>query len=432
MHSLAYSLLQDPRYRGLGSTNGFFQTLSYQYFQCEKDCGLFVSLDKLSSKPNPQGPQGAAQQQLLNQLKSSTLPPRGTNPPPQSTAHPGSTSSQGITSSVDSGLEKRHSQGTAPKGQGNVDPSDLDSVARQFGTTERQLKAEENRLWKEAEERQKRARQRKAKKTPGFKDPELEQLKGAIGESIDITHQRKLMEAYDQEKREQDRARVNPPLQPRQHLDNRRHIQAGGHVIQKQNSWQPLGTPRVYDTIPWEDRSSPSTRPHLAEHGKAGTVRGVRGDDHEQVHRQIEQNQGTGYQHGEQSNHDHVYANQPLPPGQYDNRQQGQQDGYGYPQSNFRQQEAPSGRGQRPPSNAHQKTPRLPVVACTGNATIPAHFDLQVGSTVQLATTDPNTPQRYGVIKWIGSVAQVQGHIAGIELVRHVFFLSRFNVVYMS
>ena len=58
-----------------------------------------------------------------------------------------------------------------------------------------------------------------------------------------------------------------------------------------------------------------------------------------------------------------------------------------------------------------------------GNATIPAHFDLGVGSTVQLATTDPITPQRYGVIGWIGCVAQVQGPIAGIELVRQrVFF----------
>ena len=63
-----------------------------------------MSLEKLSSKPNPQGPQGTAQQQLLSKPKSSsTLPPCGTNPPQQHTVLPGSNSSQGITSSLDSG-----------------------------------------------------------------------------------------------------------------------------------------------------------------------------------------------------------------------------------------------------------------------------------------------------------------------------------------
>ena len=91
--------MQDVRYYGRGSTDGFFQT--YRYFQCEKDCGLFVSLDKLSSKPNPRGPQGVAQEQLLSKPKSSTLPPHGTNPPHQPAVPPGSNSSQGITSSLD-------------------------------------------------------------------------------------------------------------------------------------------------------------------------------------------------------------------------------------------------------------------------------------------------------------------------------------------
>ena len=338
-------------------------------------------------------------------------------------------------------------QDSVAKNKGNVDLSDPVSVARTFGTTEKQLKVEEIKILKDAEQRKKKedkAREKKAKKTTGANNPELEQVRGAIGESIDVSHQIQLMEAFDKEKREQDRARVNP----RQHPANIQSPQAGSNGLQKQNSWQPQGTPHHYDTIPGDDKKSPSTRPRLAEHGKADTVGGV----HEQVHqrqRPIEQSQGTRYQQGEHSNP--LYVNQPPPPGQYNDRQQGQQDGYNYPQqnnnyyegdqqydniqqnqppaynhgeqmqhtdqSNVRPQETPAGREQYPPSNAHQSTPGPFVVAHTGDATVPANYNLGVESTVQLASTDPNTPYRYGVIRWTGTLPQAHGEIAGIELV---------------
>ena len=38
-------VLQDEQYRGKGSSNGVFQ--GYQYFHCDTNCGLFVSLDKV-------------------------------------------------------------------------------------------------------------------------------------------------------------------------------------------------------------------------------------------------------------------------------------------------------------------------------------------------------------------------------------------------
>ena len=57
------------------------------------------------------------------------------------------------------------------------------------------------------------------------------------------------------EKREQDRAKVNP----RQHPANIQSTQAGGNGLQKQKSWQPQGTPHHYDTIPGEYKKSPST-----------------------------------------------------------------------------------------------------------------------------------------------------------------------------
>lgn len=39
-------LIQDPDHRGKGTSNGVFQ--NHHYFTCKNDCGLFISLDKLS------------------------------------------------------------------------------------------------------------------------------------------------------------------------------------------------------------------------------------------------------------------------------------------------------------------------------------------------------------------------------------------------
>ena len=236
------------------------------------------------------------------------------------------------------------------------------------------------------------------------KDPELEQLKDVFGESINVSQQRQLMEAYVKEKREQDRAkvRVNPPIQSQQLPSNVQSIKAGGHRVQKhiENYRQPQGSAHVYDTI-----SDGNSRACPAEHGKAGTVGRFQGI------------QGTGYTYGELYN--------PPPRSKYSDKHQGQQDGYNYKQNNdyYHHQydnvqhsqpvQAPVRREQLPPSNSHRTIP----VAHTDNATIQK---LVVGSTVQLATADPNTPQRYGVIRWMGSTApsQVHGEIAGIELVR--------------
>ena len=65
-----------------------------------------------------------------------------------------------------------------------------------------------------------------------------------------------------------------------------------------------------------------------------------------------------------------------------------------------------------------QQQQSQPIAACTGGVVVPSHYHLGVGSTVQLQTTDPSTPQRYGVIRWVGEVPGVNGQIAGIELVR--------------
>ena len=62
-------ILQDLRYLVKGNSDGVFE--GYSYFECEKDSGLFVSLDKLATKPPHQVPHSAIPPQ---QPKSSTLP----------------------------------------------------------------------------------------------------------------------------------------------------------------------------------------------------------------------------------------------------------------------------------------------------------------------------------------------------------------------
>ena len=51
-------------------------------------------------------------------------------------------------------------------------------------------------------------------------------------------------------------------------------------------------------------------------------------------------------------------------------------------------------------------------------------YNLAVGSTVQVATINPNEPPHYGVIRWTGRVAGVDGLVAGIELVGIIILLN--------
>ncbi len=50
--------------------------------------------------------------------------------------------------------------------------------------------------------------------------------------------------------------------------------------------------------------------------------------------------------------------------------------------------------------------------------------NLGVGSNVQVASVNPNDPQHYGVIRWTGRVAGVDGQVAGIELVSIIILLN--------
>ena len=62
--------------------------------------------------------------------------------------------------------------------------------------------------------------------------------------------------------------------------------------------------------------------------------------------------------------------------------------------------------------------PKEPAAASTGLYDDPMYDpNLTVGSLVQIPTGVPTYPWRYGTIKWIGLIPNVQGKIAGIELV---------------
>ena len=58
------------------------------------------------------------------------------------------------------------------------------------------------------------------------------------------------------------------------------------------------------------------------------------------------------------------------------------------------------------------------VAAGLSSPSQPSHWQpLDVGSTIQIPSTEYDRPMRYGVIRWIGELPGVQGLIAGIELV---------------
>ena len=68
-------IIQDPDYRGKGTSDGVFQY--HTYFNCHTDCGLFVSLEKLWFEPKPVGMQDelqlASKQQSVNKRSSFTV-----------------------------------------------------------------------------------------------------------------------------------------------------------------------------------------------------------------------------------------------------------------------------------------------------------------------------------------------------------------------
>ena len=57
-----------------------------------------------------------------------------------------------------------------------------------------------------------------------------------------------------------------------------------------------------------------------------------------------------------------------------------------------------------------------------------AGSQMEVGSLIRIPSYDITHPWRHGTIKWIGNLENIQGKIAGIELVRiHVLIVSYYH-----
>ncbi len=106
---------------------------------------------------------------------------------------------------------------------------------------------------------------------------------------------------------------------------------------------------------------------------------------------QYQQNQSRSnrYQHGQDQ-------------GQSNQYQQGQD--FTSPSSQPRQHQNPNSQHGREQPNAR-----------VGNSN---PYNLGIGSPVQVMSTNPNEPPRYGVIRWIGPMSGVEGTIAGVEMVK--------------
>ena len=72
---------------------------------------------------------------------------------------------------------------------------------------------------------------------------------------------------------------------------------------------------------------------------------------------------------------------------------------------------------QQPAAIQPQYATSLAEVAIAPSSNVMPNPNLGVGSRIQIATSIPNEPFKYGVIRWIGEVLQIQGPVAGIELV---------------
>lgn len=131
----------------------------------------------------------------------------------------------------------------------------------------------------------------------------------------------------------------------------------------------------------------------------------------------LDQHHNQGYyrgQHNQQYPHDqnqfgHVSSQQPSSQNLRQNSAQG------YPRGNDWHGDTRNLNNITPTSYCSQQPqPRATV----GNTN---HYNLTIGSPVQIASTDRSQPPRYGVIRWIGEIARAEGRIAGIELVIRLF-----------
>ncbi len=312
----------------------------------------------------------------------------------------------------------------------DIDLLDPAAAAREEGVSKRKLMAEQRLVLEKAEKI-------KAVEIP------FSGVKDVLNESIDISKQKEMLDAYNKEKQEeaekkdqQEQARTNV-RQPSEDPS-----------IRKQNSWQH------YDIIPGSRNSThPLPRQnervsakvlvdHERQQREPGSLQTYPQPPHDQDPQVNSRNQmapqntaGPDYAKRETvdqySRSQRNYQGNPVYPLQPDSEHY--QHGYQYQQPPSAQE---CGRDPNnihpPPSNnqaygyqPHHDTPgghhqnTLSQVSQEYNASVGSSnpYNLAVGSTIQVPTINPNDPPHYGVMRWTGRVAGVDGQVVGIELV---------------
>ncbi|XP_064385808.1 ubiquitin carboxyl-terminal hydrolase CYLD-like isoform X3 [Halichondria panicea] len=353
--------ITDSRHLKKGNSNGLFRR--YRYFKCDRNCAVFVSLDKLAAKPPHQEPE---------------------------TTH----------------LFK------AKAGQHLAVPEDREEFANP----------------------------QDKKHTANINSAELDQIRAALNEDIDLSKQKELLDAFNKDskkKAQQNESKINVQ-QP--------SGQARGHLIKKQHSWHPGSDHTLYGErkespqrsatkIPVEHERALPIHAHSIQRGPRSYARTysqplTNQDYNASVENSNPYNQMAPQNTGEPDyvNRDTVdqdsrsQQNQPLRLNQWQsNPVYPQQPGAEHYQKT--DQEIPSGPeypniqhpGVKKRQSHHDAPPQVPQDNALVRSSNP--YNLAVDSTVQVASANPNDPQHYEVIKGTGTVDGVDGQVTGIEVV---------------
>ena len=374
---------------------------------------------------------------------------------------------------------KKKPQRVAAQQDPPLNMDDPVALARNYGMTERQFVAEQQKMLKEAEKQKK-----KQDKETASQNRQVEEIKLALGgESINVATQKQLLADFGKKGREEGSGsqRQQPYLYPDQSS-----LDKGG--VKRQHSWQPGGD-HIYEVMPGDA----DTHRRLGLQGKSSSVaegdrigrfyqedqqhHGARGDsrhlaripgppgssspqqqqqqqqqqhypqeqirdEHEHFHNQPshqQYGQGSGYGEGDRQQGIALHHQQGI--GGVSPHQQHNIDKFTHhnyvnldtlptePHSQRHDQPDRAPREQQQQWQSNQQGAIQPAQQEVFASTVPPGSDvminpnLGIGSRIQLPTNTPNEPYKYGVIRWIGEMPGVQGPVAGIELVSdiHVF-----------
>ena len=356
------------------------------------------------------------------------------------------------------------------------------AMARDYGMTKRQFVAEQQKILKEAEKQKKQ--QDKKTASQNRESREMEEVKLAMGGSISVAAQEQLFADIrkrgqeegggsqgwqqhlhpDQSSLDKGGIRRQHSWQPAEHTyevmpgnladEDRARDRADKHRhvgMQGKSSSIALGD-GISDSFHREGQQH-----HGANSRHLDVIPGPPGSPNQQQQQQNrlhhqEQMQAHENIHGHMGHHHHAQGGYTVPPHGGD-QQQGtggvaphpqhddkkdyshhdyvnletfpqephsrcySETGAAVEQQSNAQRQWPSDQPQHPPA---QPQPGVLASTIQPGSNVRPNPHLGIGSRIQLPTNTPNEPFKYGVIRWIGEVPQIQGAVAGIELVSDI------------